>query len=275
MSKIYILSLLFCICLWSCESETTYRFPYAVNAPQSVRELPPMLKEVSGLSLYKNEQLACVQDEAGIIYMYDWQAEKITKKVDFQVFDDFEGVEIVDGNGFALTSEGTLYEITRLTTATIREQIDIGKFADFEGLGYQSSNNRLLIVPKEKLEKGKLFIFSYDLETRELKTPFLITNETLKRFCKKNNIKCDIPKKKFPFEPSGIAEHPISKNIYIIASNGKTLCVLSPTGKLLHLQNLDETIYPQPEGITFFENGDLVIASEGEEFGRLVRIKMQ
>ena len=84
--------------------------------------------------------------------------------------------------------------------------------------------------------------------------------------------KYKLPKKDFPFAPSGIAIHPISKNIYIIASKGKTLCVFSPKGDILHLQNLDAEIYTQPEGIMFFENGDMMIASEGEEFGRLVRV---
>jgi uncharacterized protein YjiK len=247
-------------------------FFYKMNRPSEVQELPAELMEVSGLSLFQKDKIACVQDEAGIIYIYDWEKREVVAKKNFQVLDDFEGVEIVGEDGFAITSEGDLYELPNLSEQAIKHSTNISRSANFEGLCYDKANEQFLIVPKAELTRGKLFVFSYQIKTGKVENLFTVSNKDVKKFCKANGIDSKLPKKDFPFAPSGIAIHPFSKNIYIIASKGKTLCVFSPKGKILHLQNLDSKIYPQPEGIMFFENGDMMIASEGEEFGRLIRV---
>lgn len=257
----------------SCEESTPdYNFPYNIHHPDEIRKLPKVLREISGLSIINSNQIACVQDEAGIIYIYDWQNDKISKKVDFQVFDDFEGVEIVNGNGYALTSKGDLYEIPNLNTQPNLYPIKMPAPPNFEGLGYDKNSNQLLIVPKEQIMKGKMLIFKYDIDKRNFDPePFIqVSTHQLKAYFEQNQIPYKL-KKKFPFSPSGIAVHPMTNNIYVLADSGKTLAILSPKGKIQHIIKLDKRLYPKPEGIAFFKNGDLLIASEGN-FGRLVRI---
>jgi uncharacterized protein YjiK len=217
-------------------------------------------------------QIACVQDEAGIIYIYDWENDKISKKIDFQVFDDFEGVEIVNGNGYALTSKGDLYEIPKLNSQPNLYPIKMPSPPNFEGLGYDEKSHQLFIVPKEQLIKGKMLIFKYDINNRNFDPePFIqVSTAQLKAFFERHQIPYKL-KKKFPFSPSGIAVHPFTNNIYVLADAGKTLAILSPKGKIQHIIKLDKTLYPKPEGIAFFKNGDLLIASEGKA-GRLVRV---
>lgn len=275
--SVVLLCSLFLVFL-SCETEAeqpvmdAIPFYYKMNRPNDVQELPTELVEISGLSPFQKDKIACIQDEAGIIYIYDWEKKEVVEKKDFQVLDDFEGVEIVGEDGFALTSEGDLYEIPKLSEQSIKHSVNISRSADFEGLCYDEPNDRFLIVPKAELSRGKLFVFSYQIKSGKVENLFTVSNKDVKNFCKANQIDFKLPKKDFPFAPSGIAIHPFTKNIYIIASKGKTLCVFSPKGKILHLQNLDSKIYPQPEGIMFFENGDMMIASEGEAVGRLIRV---
>ena len=60
--------------LSSCSEENvTYTFPYNTNNISDRRFLPEELHEISGLSLLTGttHDLACVQDEAGIIYIFD------------------------------------------------------------------------------------------------------------------------------------------------------------------------------------------------------------
>ena len=80
-SKIYFYSAILLSSLFllfsSCEAETTSAmdsipFFYKINRPDTVQELPAELMEISGLSPFQKDKIACIQDEAGIIYIYDW-----------------------------------------------------------------------------------------------------------------------------------------------------------------------------------------------------------
>jgi uncharacterized protein YjiK len=67
------------------------------------------------------------------------------------------------------------------------------------------------------------------------------------------------------FRPSGIAVHPKTGQIFILASDGKKLLILSEQGQKEALVSLNPKIYRQPEGICFSPNGDLFISSEGKK----------
>jgi uncharacterized protein YjiK len=83
-------------------------------------------------------------------------------------------------------------------------------------------------------------------------------------------------RKKKKLKPSGLAIHPRTGNLYVIASVGKMLLVLSPEGRLLHAERLDKDLFEQPEGIAFDLQGNLYIASEGEDGpGKLMKFKMK
>jgi hypothetical protein len=66
------------------------------------------------------------------------------------------------------------------------------------------------------------------------------------------------------FQPSGIAIHPRSEEIYIISSVGKLLIILNREGKVLDVKEFDPAIFRQPEGICFSPEGDMYISNEGQ-----------
>jgi uncharacterized protein YjiK len=272
-----LIGCIFAAFLSSCsEEKPDYTFPYNTNKVSDMRFLPEELQEISGLSLLTGttHDLACVQDEVGIIYIFDLLRNKLKKRINLQKSDDFEAIEIVDSNAYLLTSSGSLYLVEEMKSKPILQKIKIDNEQDLEGMGYDAKNNRLLIVPKTESDKTKVKIYAYDIATKKLQTQPIIhvSNEGVRRYCQRNRVNLEIPKKKMPFKPSGIAMHPYTGNIYLLASVGKVLCVLSPTGAIMHIEQLDENIYPQPEGIAFLPSGDLVIASEGDR-GRLVILK--
>jgi len=65
------------------------------------------------------------------------------------------------------------------------------------------------------------------------------------------------------FQPSEIAIHPITDEIYMISTVGKLMVVMNRAGIILHIQSLSEEIFKQPEGLCFFPNGDMYISDEG------------
>ena len=66
------------------------------------------------------------------------------------------------------------------------------------------------------------------------------------------------------FQPSGIAIHPLTGEIFIISSVGKLLIILDRYGKVLDVKELDPVIFRQPEGICFSPEGEMYISNEGQ-----------
>jgi uncharacterized protein YjiK len=70
--------------------------------------------------------------------------------------------------------------------------------------------------------------------------------------------------KKATFHPSGISMHPQTRELYIIASNGKLLVVVDADGNTVAVKSLSSKIFNQPEGICFAPDGTLYISNEGK-----------
>lgn len=68
------------------------------------------------------------------------------------------------------------------------------------------------------------------------------------------------------FNPSAIAIHPKTNDIYILSANDRILVVYEKSG-LKKAFPLPAVIYYKPEGLAFYENGDLLISSEGDKRG--------
>ena len=261
--------LLLCVTLfYACEPQkkkkeqreaTTFEnvnLPYDFENPTEKFELPNKLKEISGLSYYKNNQLVCVNDERGEIFIYDIQEKKIVEKIPFGKNGDYEGVEVVGDEVFVLKSDGKLKGF-KIGEAFERE-IDCSKpeVIEYEGLGYDPKSKYMLLVAKERTKDvdEKKMIYAYDLDKKILFKHIAIPEEQVKDEANGKD-----------FKPSGIAVHPKTGQTFVIASSGKKLLVLSEKGQKEALISLNPTIYQQPEGICFSPNGDLFISSEGKE----------
>ena len=242
------------------QSETTtfqnINLPYNFENPTEKYILPDKLKEISGLSYFKNNQLVCVNDEEGKIYIYDIKEKKIVDKIPFGKDGDYEGVEVVGDEVFVLKSNGKLKGF-KIGEAFERE-IDCSEpeVIEYEGLGYDPKSKYLLLVAKERVKDvdDKKMIYAYDFDRKVLFKHIAIPQEQITDDANGKN-----------FKPSGIAVHPKTGQTFIIASSGKKLLVLSEKGQKDALISLNPKIYRQPEGICFSPNGDLFISSEGKD----------
>jgi secreted PhoX family phosphatase len=74
-----------------------------------------------------------------------------------------------------------------------------------------------------------------------------------------------VTSEKLDFNPSAIAVHPTTHDIYILTTkNNKGLAIFSHDGVLKSYQPIDKDLMPQPEGICFSPGGKLYISSEGK-----------
>lgn len=263
---------------------------YSFNNPDRTFELPEQLKEISGLTLSPDgQQLCAINDENGIIYFIDKKEGEVKREVKFHKNGDYEGIETVGKSIFIVKSTGTVYKVDNLEKDSVsfkKGKYLLKKENDTEGLGFDSKNNQLLFACKGRacLHSGctiegcltKKSIYRMDMNrNRVAKEPaFDITIKTVLEFLKKNkpeeeanNFESFIDKDDghLHFHPSALAVHPISGDIFILSSKGKTLIVLSEDGEIKQMEKLNKKIHRQPEGITFDKDGTMYISNEGKK----------
>jgi uncharacterized protein YjiK len=244
--------------------------PYNLAQPDNKIKLPGKLVEVSGLSWFDKHQLAGIQDEEGYIFIIDTKSEKIVKKEKFTKDGDYEGVAVVRNKLYIVRSDGAIFKVKDFDEKdqkTKKFKTDLSESNDVEGLCYNEQETELLVLCKEKpgiksKKESYRAIYSFDLEEKELskKPKYKINLKKLNSFL---NGKFGT-NKKYNFKPSGIAIHPITNEIYVIASLGKLLVVLGKDGQLKDAEILDPVKFKQPEGITFDPEGNLYISNEGK-----------
>src|SRR5690606_25582492 len=124
-----------------------------------------------------------------------------------------------------------------------------------EGLGFDEARNRLLIACKAGGEEsgGRRAIYSFDLERMALdaQPAFVIAPEHVEGERK--------------LAPSARAVHPVTGHVVVLSSAREVLVALAPDGTVADVWDWTEAGFEQPEGLAFLPNGDLFIASEGDE----------
>lgn len=258
-------------------------FPYEIDAPAITLEMPTELREISGIGFTADyQQLAAVNDELGMIYFLDKKTGGITLTVPFREAGDYEGVEIVGNDAWAVKSNGTMYRIVNFAQpnpVVEKYKSFLNSDNDVEGLAYDPKHNRLLIGCKGKgfdregtpLNKA---IYAFDLATKTVEdTPaFLLTLPNLDEFIagsgefdagEKLERIITAERTEIRFSPSGIAVHPKTGDVYVTSARGNSLLVLDEKGKILHIEHLKKSLHTQPEGICFDSDGTLYIANEG------------
>ena len=254
---------------------------YDLLKPDEIIDLPDSLREISGITIIDTTTIACIQDENGIVFMYDILKKKIKNKLYFYKHGDYEGICKVDTSIFILRSDGALFEILNYeskTLSVIRYPTEM-KAANNEGLCYDKISNRLLMARKNKIAKGKenknkRGIYAFDLATKEFsEDPVINFNvDSVKKIVLKNNIKLPLGRKgiKAPsvvlhFASSEISIHPLTGKIFILSSTDHLLFIINRDGVIECVEHLNPLIFVQPEGLAFLNNGDMLISNEGHK----------
>lgn len=244
---------------------SSYIHPAAEEVEISQKwELPMELEEVSGIAWMDDNKLAAVQDEEGIIFIYDLISSQIVKEINFGDKGDYEGIALVDSTAYVLRSDGVILEVKNFlepNPTTTVFKTGLGKKLDTEGLCYDASGNRLLIAVKDHTGGNFKPVYSFDLRTKRLdEEPALQINFDDPVFTildQRRNHKV--------MRPSEINIHPLTGDFYILESVIPKLLILDPQGNTKKLLVLDRDQFPQAEGLTFSPSGDLYISNESND----------
>jgi uncharacterized protein YjiK len=288
--KLPFIFIAFILFFWSCSATRKDERSYAeaekrtagynFEDPDVSFVLPDTLREISGLTLIDSTTFACVQDEDGILFIYDAVRNKIKKQYTFNIAGDYEGITRVGNTMYVLRSDGELFEILDYAAAGFKlKQYTTGIPANNnEGLCYDAANNRLLIACKSKIGKGREYkdrrvIYGFDLKTKRLSDEpvFDFDLNVIKAFAEENKIKLPVKSKKkgdevfLRFATSAICIHPVTNKLYLLSAADHLLFIFDMNGTIEAIHNLDEKMFNKAEGITFYENGDMLITNEAQD----------
>lgn len=264
-----------------------HTFLYDLDKPDHTIKLDKELEEISGLSIDPTgEYLYAIQDEEGKIYMIDIENGEIKAKTKFHKDGDYEGIEVVDNRIYVVKSTGTLYEVTNIGGPD--QQLKkfnsfLSRENDVEGLAFNPELNCLLLACKGIPATGESFeqirykktIYKFDLSNNTLvqEPIYTLRLDQIRKYLDRHTALKEYEKlveffsagkENLTFNPSAIAIHPITKDIYVTSSSGKVLLVLNPAGDIVHIEKLDKDVHAQPEGLAFAKDGTLYISNEGK-----------
>ena len=239
--------------------------------------MPGVLQEVSGIAYLGPNRFACVQDESGIVFIYNTATKEIEDEVDFASSGDYEGIAVVGKAAYVVRSDGKLFEIPDLlgnSSLPIKTYVtSLTAEQNVEGLCYDKKQNRLLLAikgsePNSPDYKG---IYAFNLDSKKL------SNEPVYRIDLRDPAFANVNAKKGNalIQPSEINVHPVTGDIYITEATKPKLLILDSTGKIKTLLNLSSSEFSQPEGISFSPKGDLFISNEGKKSaGNILQVKI-
>ena len=247
-------------------------FSYNLKNPTHAWRLPPELVEVSGNTWVDKDHLILIEDIHPNLYFVkiDDKNATLEKSIPFASEDkekfDIEDVTLVNNIVYALWSHGTLFKITDWQSNKPNvEKIKtfLTKENNTEGLCYDPVTQELLIACKDESgladeKKSTKAVYQYDMKNDKVKNPpFLVIQKD--DFISLTN-------QKLKFNPSAIAVHPITHDIYILSTrDNKCMAVFTHSGAIKSFQFINAELMPQPEGICFSPEGKLYISSEGKK----------
>ncbi len=225
--------------------------------------LPNRLREISGLALTPDGRLLAVHDEKAIVYEMDYESGRLIKQFALGkpvVRGDFEGIAHADGHLFLITSKGLLYKALEGSDG---EQVGYEKFdtglgqkCEFEGLAQDLERQRLLLMCKVMADDDMpLTVFVWRLSDNRIDRDANIelpVSDVVER------LQTD------GLHPSGIAIHPVTGSILIVAARQRALVELDREGNFVEATGMRlAKRHRQPEGIAISRSGRLFIADEG------------
>ncbi|MCE3279469.1 MAG: hypothetical protein K0S44_1660 [Bacteroidetes bacterium] len=229
-------------------------------------ELPFILTEISGFTFINTSTIACIQDELGVIYLYDLAKSAIIREIPFAQAGDFEGITLVGNELWTLRSDGLLYQINNYQDEQpqVKEYpITLSSPQNFEGLCFDRANNRLLIVPREfdTSDPTKKGVYSFNVKEKEFSTKPIfnldLNHSVFSSLSKKS--------KSAVLMPSEIAIHPVTSKIYITDARNAQVLIVNSKGEIEKLISLNRNIFVKTEGIFFNQEGEMFLSNEGKK----------
>ena len=222
------------------------------------------LQEISGIVWdTRNDEFIAHNDEKGILYYLDRDTKGIKREYTFnQSKGDYEDLAMVKpGDIYILKSNASLYRVVTDSTGKQNSfdigKLDIGGSVDFESLYYDPNRKALIMLCKNCSDDEKKAISAYayypDSIGFDNKPIFTIDVSKAKELS---------PRSTSRFQPSAARIHPVLNKLFILSSASNQLAIADLDGNVESVYMLAKKLFPQAEGLTFRNNGDMYISNE-------------
>ena len=238
-------------------------FDFRKGAAAQAR-LPHSLREISDLSVSADGRVFAIGDERAVVYELDSRRGTVVKSFSLgapAVRGDFEGLTIVDGRFFLITSAGRLYETregeNRAAMTYTAYDTGLGARCEIEGLVYEPADRSLIIACKRPYDpalRGFVTLFRWSIDRRGLAT---------------------VPRISIPladvirgteaqdFSASAVGREPSTGHYVAVAGPQRVIAEFTPAGTVVATRRLHRRIHQQPEGIAFLGDSAVLISDEG------------
>ncbi len=236
---------------------------YDLQSPAIVK-LPLQLDEISGLSYYtKDKSVFAISDEKEFLFKITAYPSLQIKTWKFSGIADFEDIVLLDSTFYILQSNGNMHIVNFASGTVSTREIKFlftGKM-EFEAMFYDSTAGKLLIVCKdcEDDKKKQMSMYSFDPQQNAF-TDSVTSLDVSPLFKKKKE-------KSFHFKASAAAVHPLTGELYVISAINSLLIIFDKNRLIKSFHTLNTGNFKQPEGMTFTENGTMIISNESAQAG--------
>ena len=222
-------------------------------------KMPDNLREISGLTALEDNSLLAIADEEARIYQIDMTAGVIRKFMTLgkpAAKGDFEGIAVLNGSVYLVTSQGTLWRKALDASETHHEVIptDAGDYCEIEGLAAWYEKDSLLLLCKSIYNdnfKGALLVLRWSENEPEVPTEVFLAKTYTELGIKK-------------LHPSGLAFSANRDKLFVVAARQKAFIEISLQGSVVRHGKLPKGAgHRQTEGVAITHDNKLYLADEG------------
>ncbi len=240
-------------------------------------EMPRELDEISGIAWLGDQLIACVQDEDGVIFIFDLNKQVVIDQIPFSRPGDFEGISVMGADAYVMRSDGKIYKVARFResenpTTTIIET-KFTRANNMETLTLSQDSTALITVPKDRDSQDNfkgLYRINPQAGTQAVVQPMIeidMQDDAFQGFLKKKPYRT--------FSPSDAAFHPITGELYILEGIQPKMIIMNTDGIIQKVIEFTTDQFRQPEGIAISPTGRIFIANEADGgVGTIVEIAL-
>jgi uncharacterized protein YjiK len=238
--------------------------------------MPESLLEVSGIAFNggKGDTVFAINDEEGRFFRLAWDVKK-QYNAKFGKKGDYEDVAIVNGKVVVLKSNGHLF-IFPFAEAYYEEVDSVIELdallpeGEYEGMYADQATGKLYVICKNcKNDDPQTTVSGYVFQIGDAVYPTGTFQLDV------NAIKSLTEKVKRGFQPSALAQNPITREWFIVSGLNKLLVVTDSAWKIKETYPLSGNTFNQPEGVAFDSEGNLYVSNEGDDLsdGNILKFK--
>jgi len=258
-TNLIVTAMIFLLCFNSCKDQPSPQevSSFEIGTPDLSIALPKQIKNLAGMSCDTSRTLWVINDSDPTLFKVDVLSKKLANQITISNDGDYKGMSYVDGFVYMARNDGFLKRIAVKKNKSVKTFFNpIEEVKNIGGMCYSKKLNQLLLVDGSSTDNGVLKIYSFDLEK-------LVFNEnpsiTLSMEKVAKQIEADSA-----LEPTGLAIHPTSGDLYI-SFNNQEIVIVDKNGTLKNSVQLSQSANGPIGGIEIDKNGSLLVGYQGNE----------